>query len=29
MITVSRDAATSLAIADHLSLALDGWLVPR
>jgi S-adenosylmethionine synthetase len=22
-------AATSLATADHLSLALDGWLVPR
>ena len=26
---VQEIAATSLATADHLSLALDGWLVPR
>jgi hypothetical protein len=26
---VQEIAAASLATADHLSMALDGWLVPR
>jgi hypothetical protein len=26
---VQKIAAAFLATADHLSLALDGWLVPR